>query len=884
MPKGLTAASCISHQAPRFVWVSDTLLAETFTRFCHHRRHGSNVPGPLEAQRRATRRKNTSLAHSSSPNVPYDPAVVVGRNRNADWWQSPTNRDPAQPTTPRLLPSWLFPILEAEPQPLSQFQDESRTIPKPPNKSRERRLSQCSNLQEIQEWLQETGGSIGEAPALSAAIQQHMFKAEFRGEEIAAYICDPNFHPSGTSFIWRLIPAIFECTWNVHCWQALRGAIGKAAELGLIGTSDIQAILNFATRSRPIKLRRPDGKIEQVKSRERIHLIRLILESLARSKVLMVANLEQDFLSTLFSKLVSLNAARLTSDTVGALWTLMPWAGVHDAPVVSRLILRNLRDRCRDHADRSIGEKIARQLQTVDDALLRSATLYTTAQLVKETQGPSTSANRYLVYHWMGLLETIGSTRSTVQPTKDDWALFKSNSVEPDTDRCLLVFAWTSFHVSRHRRQSSSLSDRLQAYDLFSKNMLSIPEFVAEGFLDRALPALETLPLPNRGVLLRDLTGTANQARTTSKSEESPPWTVKRANVRDSQTSLDDILYGDMRGRYNEGLAELSECLLKDSLVFQTVSRRLIWRNSTSFTIISRILDNNTSFKLALSRATQHSQTLPRGTPLNDHTTSTNGTPGVRSEGEPPEICHPRTVLAVLNHVAVSCATSPVISPREALRKVHWCYRFLHRYGAPIEPTLTKALWHAGVARYADHGYGEFGTAKTLLKWILWQIKMAEGEHVAKRLLWSPAFRAERRLEMDELARVDEEVVPSFLPPKSKGQDAHDFSAMTGLDGLRELDKTERAVMTAEMGSAIEDRGGDAPIKQNKQKLEASIVLDLEVWQKIRHVKSEPHDSPFWHEKSVRKELWERAQVAKNKAGRESQKSNSGRSNGGRNA
>ncbi|KAI1607895.1 hypothetical protein EDD37DRAFT_10452 [Exophiala viscosa] len=880
MPKGLTAARCIPHQTPRSVWVSDALLAETFTRFCHHRRHGSNVPGPLEAQRRAARRKNTNLAHSGCPPVSLDPAIVFGRNRNSDWWQSPTNRGPAQPTASRLLPSWLFPILEAEPRPVPRSQDESKTIPRPPDRNRERRLSQCSNLQDIREWLQETGGSIGESPALSAAIQKHMLKTEFRGEEIAAYICDPSFHPPGTSFIRRLIPAIFECTWEVHCWQALRAAIGKAAELGLIGISDIQTILDFATASRPIKLHRPDGKIEQVKSRERMHLIRITLDSLARSKVLTVANLEGDFLSNLFCKLASLSASRLTSDSVGALWRLMPWAGVHDAPVVSRLIFRNLRDRCRDHADGTIGEKIAQQLQIVDVALLRSAILHTTAQLVEDTQGQSKSSHRYLLYHWMGVLQTLGSTRSMVQPTMEDWARFKSNTVEPDTDRALLVFAWTSLHLSRHWRLSSSLSDRLQAYDLFSENMLSIPEFVAEGFLDRALPDLETLPLPNREVLLRDLTTIAGQVGTTSKSEDATSSNVKGVNVRGSLIPIEDGLYRDMRGRYNEALAELSDCLLKDPLAFQTVSRRLIWKNSTSFTIISRILDNNTSLKLALSRTAQHPRIVPERTRPHDHATSIHDVRKLQGDGENPGLGLASTVLDVVNHLAVSCATSPVVSPREALRRVHWCYRFLHRYGAPIESTLTKALWHAGVARYAEHGYGEFGTAKTLLRWILSQIKMAEGEDVARRLLWSPAFRAQRRLEMNELAKLKD--VASFLPAKSEGQDAHDSSTniTTSLDGLRELGQAEKTDLSADMDHAIEDLGCDFPIKQQAM---ISIMSDLEIWQKIRHVNTVPHASPFWHEKSVRKELWEKAQVAK-QAGRGSQSSYSGRSDCGRNA
>ena len=90
MNKGLSAATCVSHQRPSFIWISDGLLADTFARFCHQKRHGSNVPGPLEAQRRTSRRKNTSLAYATHSAPSVDPSLVLTRSQNVDWWQAPT--------------------------------------------------------------------------------------------------------------------------------------------------------------------------------------------------------------------------------------------------------------------------------------------------------------------------------------------------------------------------------------------------------------------------------------------------------------------------------------------------------------------------------------------------------------------------------------------------------------------------------------------------------------------------------------------------------------------------------------------------------------------------------------------------------------------------
>lgn len=86
MTRRLPVTSCIPSQRARHVWISDALLKETFNRFCHHKRYGSNVPGPLEAQRRATKRKNTSLASPTPAGISIDPAIILGSSSKVAWW------------------------------------------------------------------------------------------------------------------------------------------------------------------------------------------------------------------------------------------------------------------------------------------------------------------------------------------------------------------------------------------------------------------------------------------------------------------------------------------------------------------------------------------------------------------------------------------------------------------------------------------------------------------------------------------------------------------------------------------------------------------------------------------------------------------------------
>ncbi len=63
------------------LWITDEALSDAFTRFLRHshgaKRYGSNVPGPLEAQRRLAKRRMMALAGVGAA-PPVDPAALFG--------------------------------------------------------------------------------------------------------------------------------------------------------------------------------------------------------------------------------------------------------------------------------------------------------------------------------------------------------------------------------------------------------------------------------------------------------------------------------------------------------------------------------------------------------------------------------------------------------------------------------------------------------------------------------------------------------------------------------------------------------------------------------------------------------------------------------------
>lgn len=60
-------------------------------------RFASAIPGPLEARRRSSKRKNTSLAQFDRPPASIDSSVIFGSSRPHEWWNSRTTPNEEAP-------------------------------------------------------------------------------------------------------------------------------------------------------------------------------------------------------------------------------------------------------------------------------------------------------------------------------------------------------------------------------------------------------------------------------------------------------------------------------------------------------------------------------------------------------------------------------------------------------------------------------------------------------------------------------------------------------------------------------------------------------------------------------------------------------------------
>jgi hypothetical protein len=195
----------------------------------------------------------------------------------------------------------------------------------------------------------------------------------------------------------------------------------------------------------------------------------------------------------------------------------------------------------------------------------------------------------------------------------------------------------------------------------------------------------------------------------------------------------------------NDPLTKLAESVNTDIDGFARIVLPLIARDKLSLRIVTRILKHNQAFHSALTNTWSLQPCSP--------TKSSKLTGSVASVSRPTRLAailtrnsdqnFHKAVLGFMHDLAIAFALSPALSNRQALRKVFWCYSFLHRYGAPIHSPITKALWYAGVTRCEGRG-----TPRRVLAWLFRKVKEVEGPAVVEALIRNRDLRTKRAREV----------------------------------------------------------------------------------------------------------------------------------------
>ncbi|KAJ9607205.1 hypothetical protein H2200_008277 [Cladophialophora chaetospira] len=838
MHKRLAAASCISRSRSPSVWISDALLAETFHRFCHPKRYGSNVPGPLEAQRRAAKRKNTSLAFAGSGGAPIDPSILFGSSTNhTDWWRGPKDIAAVPATPSPILPSWMFPFSNKTKNPLPPVELENASAHKVSRGLSEQQLqslARCRTLSEVKEWGLQEEFNLREDKHAGRAILNHILEGKLENlqvQPIAAYISDPTFHHSGTSFILDLIRAIVSHAWDPASWNILRQSICSATELGLISVDDLRSMIDVVLNASGLRLSIAGLGYRSRRERAKLYLVSGILNSLDRSSVLQITDLGPSLLSKLFSKFrghAYLGWCRRT------LWRLLPWASKSYVPIIGQLVSDRLSfERGHRVPTKRVGQALAGRLLRADPTVLQLVLAHTTESLLIFSRETKTLRYRFMWYHWCCTLAVLGSQRYNISITKETWDNLQDLESTLTSSQRPLAFAWTAMLLFSDMRTSAKLSDQIKSLDAFENLVTSIPISTTD-YPGSAVAELSNLALPHKDVLLQNLNRLSLSGEEAFYGDGSYALTDPDVALEgDITTSILNKNIQNAHFNYHRALAEVLDRASSGFPAFKLMSRRMIHKSTMSFGILCQLLESNTMLKLVL-------QSPPRpGTASNEMRSMDKGfgiDPGVSSASDVTSSPTESTVstsdlptrdqvIDLIHHLAISFTSSPVATPRATLRRVYWCYLFLRHYHVPVPPLITRALWHAGVTRY-----GEGGTAATLLKWLLQLIREIEGEDVARQLLWSESFRLTRTAQIDAWSRISEEEEQA-VHKMLTGEFASEF-ALESNGLLHDADdRASRASSSAPV---------DFPTKEIEALLTGDEQTNQEVRNKVQFLRSQP--------------------------------------------
>lgn len=676
----------------------------------------------------------------------------------------------------RIIPSWLF---EASAAPSPVLDNDAKRYESGLDTSSEdwaakpilnTRLKDCKTLLDIKSLVQDLDINLRGAPELCGHVLDHMLKAGVCDQDVATFICDPNFNPPGTHHQKTVMLHHQMRPVPQKSWKALRNALVKAAELGVVAVEDFPDVIRLLWK---VQIQTEDGRCYPAKPSGIQGDILELLKAIDRSAVVKIEDLGPPFLSELFSTV----APYRWPISRKLLWRLSPWASPDHASTVGQLIVCWLRGIPREVTADDAGQQLAKLLISIPLEVLSPTVLQATARLVAITQ--ENPRLGYLFGNWsqaLSLLNRGGTTR--VQITRDECARFlqdRSTGLTPE--RRLLTLMWTAMSVCHSIKQSTSILKDLQIREHVSQVFSGESEHDTRDILGRVVLTMQTLPLPHKRLLLQNITIVTDRPIKVFRHYQYFQANMDSLTNRDFAKLEDSNFYHHVKHTYHDALVELAESINDDIHLFKRLSRAMISKNKTTFKIICRILKHNQTLKFALSqyflRYNRSRHRLERPTPGSkaadgdvDRTiqdSETTATPGRgRPHGGPREVpfLDPVEAVDLINHLAMSFSLSEVISARSALRKVYWCYIFLHRYGGPIQPAITRALWHAGVTRYEP-----YLPPAALLKWILQQVKAVEGDAMARKLLLSASFREERKKEIEWLNSIEVEGFVGAPPP-----------------------------------------------------------------------------------------------------------------------
>lgn len=801
MPRGLTTICHASRpnigatKYGSYIWVSDDLLAHTFNTFVRaHRRHGSNVPGPLEARKRAAKRRTTTLAQI--PSHP-DPAIVMGSVTQPDWW-----KQPGQKKEPAKTKIWsLFagrPHMPPPPPVPMVFALESDEKKKDERKTRRflQSLSRVNTFESLIAQLERFSmGPIAQYPNLAQNIMDHMLDRRWEFCEIEKFLLDPITNPAGSllfyhSFRYGLQKGLDRKRWQWFARHLVHTEVPmKAARLGLLCEEDIVQIFFLIVKEDEFLfnsqnnftdfLHRLLNELEQSAVMDMTSVCKKMLHKLKQlmelhwypSIPLLMHRLSShaDSKHTLSDTVVAC-LSHVNEDTGPRLGYLVNFILSQPHTEINRMIFQvterlvtQSQDRKLDklsevseegRIDASLRATLIANLEISDRDLtvsdqererLSQAVNRIFEEISEDSQSsdevnPSERGKATLLQSWYAVLAGIGLNREAlfVVETKYFKDFIKQEGSISSKGRILLAF-WIATALSVHNNVSISTSRlRFTGQDALHEYGREC-QAQGEDLLASIVTELFCLPLPAKNKLLRRMclfSGGFLQVRVDY-------WqllSLSTAIEKDQHFVLrDKSMYKTIKRHFPALLRKLSESFNSDLAAFEKAARTVICETKGSTKLILRLLAHNSELNFALRHAARlHYAAKTNTGPLRNFLSDTGASPkaSMKAIGE----YSYDDIVNMINNLAWDCARSEMLTPRLSFRFTWWLLMHLHMHRAPVLPTMLEAVWHSAVVRNPNVSYH---VVRLLHSYNLEYL----GEHGAQQMLLSSRYpKAEKVL------------------------------------------------------------------------------------------------------------------------------------------
>ncbi|KLJ13472.1 hypothetical protein EMPG_11575 [Blastomyces silverae] len=773
---------------PDHIWICDELVNEGFYRFArHHKRYGSSVPGPLEAQKRLSRRRHAALALMGSSSPAVDPAILCGRpQQNSD--VHPIGANPWSLQAQEAFP-YLYNDAPPVPQPLGADNaqtSEFDSIPDSPAPTStpsydflKEHLSssawRSSSLDEFRQYITLLGLDLRERPLVSQIALSEILLVQNRVgrskrwdiDELHDFFSDPFLNvPAAENYVTLVEHCVMHTERKSRLYAHFR-FLKRSIMLGLVPVEEICKIIKLIPS---IKTKTPEhGKstIGKANPGDVATCYQAIWDGLKSSPVLTPSDLGRETMALWVEEILKASPpGRLSQLGMDVIHTL-DGPGTSGSNLLADVLLRRVilmaasapESTINDITNDALHEILSYTKALLDSCSPESAVahiLSITELLVFSPVYNKWSAQSLYIWHWTlsRLDNDLVLFSATSRSSFDSASSLESPPLEnnglntPNRLKHLLKMwvvavlghtsdSYTILHFRRRsvfRRLLSSLDQTSGAFR--GTDILTRLRIYLQDSRLRDLPATD-LVLSNATDL--EFAKAQKQFRWSKQSGHNggpnsldPAIKAKLLDPTHSPRTIKEILpYFSMYTRDRAAIYSTFDRLAKttdvtsSSFINQIIS--FTEAGAIPRSAILRLLRRHTPLKVALSRCWEQ--------PAVTYAVTEAG-------ASPPDPClypDPIECLRMLHILALVFSCTTTVTPTTSWRLTQWVYLFIAQHHAPVSPILTRALFQAGVTRYREAGK-PVPTRKYVF--IMAKIREAEGTAVSNALLDAELARA----------------------------------------------------------------------------------------------------------------------------------------------